>query len=78
MMGCQNLYVVTDHSVLVTVLGDLSLADVDNPRLARIKEKMLWWQFKILHTLGKKQLLMHCRGGENILQPLQTVSDCDQ
>jgi phage gp16-like protein len=33
-----------------------SLADVENPRLARIKERTLWWQFKILHTPGKKQL----------------------
>jgi hypothetical protein len=38
-MGCKNLYVVTDHSALVTVLGDQSMADVKNPRLARIKEK---------------------------------------
>jgi hypothetical protein len=40
----------------VFVLGDQSLADVENPRLARIKEKMLWWQFTIVHTPGKLQL----------------------
>ena len=55
-MGCKKLYVATDHSALVAVLGDQSMADVENPRLARIKEKTLWWQFKILHTPGKKQL----------------------
>ena len=55
-MGCSNLYVATDHASLVNVLGDQSLADVENPRLARIKEKTLWWQFKILHTPGKLQL----------------------
>ena len=32
------------------------MADVENPRLARIKEKTLWWQFKIIHTPGKLQL----------------------
>jgi hypothetical protein len=32
------------------------MADVENSRLARIKEKTLWWQFKILHTPGKKQV----------------------
>ena len=46
----------TDHSTLVTVLGDQSMAEVENPRLARIKGKTLWWQFKILHTPRKKQL----------------------
>ena len=40
-MGCRNLYVATDHSLLVPVLGDQSLADVENPRLARIKERSL-------------------------------------
>ena len=42
--------------MLVTVLGDQSMANVDNPRLAKIKEKTLWWQFKILQTPGKTQL----------------------
>ena len=56
-MGCKNLYMATDHSTLVNVLGDQSMADVENPRLARIKENKLWWQFKIFHTPGKKQLV---------------------
>ena len=55
-MGCKNLYLAMDHSALVTVLGDHTMADVKNHRLARIKEKTLWWHFKILHTVGKKQL----------------------
>ena len=55
-MGCKQLYVATDHKPLVAVLGDQSLADVQNPRLARIKEKTLWWQFNILHTPGKLSL----------------------
>ena len=46
----------TDHDSLVTVLGDQSLTDAENPRLARIKERILWWQFKIIHTPGKLQL----------------------
>ena len=68
-MGCKNLYVATDHSALVTVLWDQSMADMENPRIARIKKKTLWWQFKILHTPGKKQLAqVHCHGGVNLLQ----------
>ena len=55
-MGCKQLYVATDHKPLVSVLGDQSLADVQNPRLARIKEKTLWWQFTIVHTPGKLQM----------------------
>jgi hypothetical protein len=55
-MGCKQLYVATDHKSLVCVLGDQSLTDVENPRLARIKERKLWWQFTIVHTPGKLQL----------------------
>jgi hypothetical protein len=55
-MGCKQLYVATDHKSLVCVLGDQSLAVVENPRLARIKEKTLWWKFTIVHTPGKLQL----------------------
>ena len=55
-MGCTQLFVATDHKPLVSILGDQSLADVQNPRLARIKEKTLWWQFTIIHTPGKLQL----------------------
>ena len=40
-MGCQNFHVATDHASIVKVLGDQSLADVDDPRLARIKERTL-------------------------------------
>ena len=35
------------------------MADVDNPRLARIKERTLWWQFKIILTPGKLQLVAY-------------------
>ena len=40
---------------LVTSLGDKSLADEENPRLARIKTRTLWWDFKIIHVPGKLQ-----------------------
>ena len=54
-MGCKQLYAATGHKSLVCLLGDQSLADVENP-LARIKERTLWWQFTIVHTPGKLQL----------------------
>ena len=55
-LGCKDLWVATDHSSLVSILGNQSLADVENPRLAKIKERTLWWNFKMVYTPGKKQL----------------------
>ena len=55
-LGCRDLYVATDHSSLVDILGHQSLPDDDNPRLAKIKERTLWWRFNMIHTPGEKQL----------------------
>ena len=67
----------TKYYTLVTVLGDQFMAEVENPRLARIKEKMLWWQFKILHTPRKKQLAADAlsRKISNILMAKQDCCD---
>ena len=82
MLGCKDLYVATDHSSLVSILGNQSLADVQNPRLARIKERTLWWQFRIIHTPGKKQLAADAisrRSRRNELPTsLHTVSVTDE
>ena len=40
-LGCKDLWVATDHSSLVSILGNQSLADIENPKLAKIKERTL-------------------------------------
>ena len=52
-MGCRDLIVITDHEPLVSVLGDRELADITNPRLAKLKEKTLRYRFSIQHNPGK-------------------------
>ena len=52
-MGCPNLIMVTDHKLLVAILGDKELGDVMNMQLFRLKECMALWQFDIAHLLGK-------------------------
>ena len=37
-LGCTNLYVATDHLPLVGTFDKKNLADIDNKRLARLKE----------------------------------------
>lgn len=51
-LGCPDLLVAVDHKPLVKILGDRSLADIDNPRLLRLKEKSLRYQFRIKHVPG--------------------------
>ena len=55
-LGCPNLIVATDHLPLLGLLNDKELADVHNPRLLNLKEKTLWFRFKVIHVSGG----MHC------------------
>ena len=51
--GCKNLVVATDHKPLTKLLGNRSLDEIQNPRLLRLKEKTMRWQYEIIHVPGK-------------------------
>jgi hypothetical protein len=52
-LGCNRLTVATDHKPLLGVLGDKKLEDIENPRLLKLKEKTLAWNFTMVHVRGK-------------------------
>ena len=55
-VGCpERIIVATDHQPLVSILGDRDLSKIMNPRLFRIKEKALRYNFMIQHCPGKWQ-----------------------
>ena len=54
-LGCKKLFIATDHQPLTTTLGPQALADVENKRLAKIKEKTMWWRFEMLYNPGRTQ-----------------------
>ena len=51
--GCRNLVLTTDHKPLVKILGDRALDEIHNPRLFRLKQRTLMWQYRIVHVPGK-------------------------
>ena len=53
-MGCPNLIVAVDHKPLIRILDDRPLESIENPRLLRLKEKMLPYSFRIMHIPGKQ------------------------
>ena len=53
-LGCPDLTIATDHKPLLKVLGDRSLADMQNRRLQNLKEKTLSYKFNVVHVPGKK------------------------
>ena len=54
-MGCKELYMATDHKPLLGILCDRALDTLDNPRLVALKERTLWWRFKLVYVEGTKQ-----------------------
>ena len=55
-LGYPTLCIATDHKPLLGILGDRALDTIDNPRLVRIKQRTLHWNYELIHVLGKLQV----------------------
>ena len=53
-LGARDLWVATDHKPLLGVLNDKALEGIENPRLLRLKEKTLVFNFRTVHVEGLK------------------------
>jgi len=51
--SCNNLLIITDHKPLTKLFGERTFDEITNPRLLRIKQRALLWQFTIQHMPGK-------------------------
>ena len=51
--GCKNLIIATDHKPLLGILNDRPFTDVKNPRILRLKEHTLQFDFVMKYTKGK-------------------------
>ena len=54
--GLPSFDVVTDHRPLIPILNQKSLAEIENPRLQRLREKLLPYNFSAVWKSGKT----HC------------------
>ena len=51
--GCPNLIISTDHKPLLGILNDKPLEDIKNPRILRLKEQTLHFNFTMKYNQGK-------------------------
>ena len=56
-LGCPKLVIAVDHKPLINILNDRALESIDNPRVLRLKEKTLRYNFQIVYVPGKKNCL---------------------
>ena len=66
-LGCPKLTVVTDHKPLLGIFNRRELGSIKNPRIRRIKENTLDYQFDIKHCPGKP----HCSNDALSRHPIQ-------
>ena len=56
-MGNPNLIIAVDHQPLTKIFNDRPLETITNPRVLRLKEKTLVYQFNIIHMPGKSKTM---------------------
>ena len=72
-LGCPHLFVGTDHKPLLGLLSlETPLEKIDNPRLVRLKEKTLGWNFQTIYVPGKQL------GGTDALSRYGVRHDCEK
>ena len=52
LIGDPDFFLAVDHKPLLKILGDRRLADIDNPRLFKFKERTLPFSYTIVHIPG--------------------------
>ena len=56
-LGCRDLTLAVDHRPLTGILNDRSLDSIENPRLLKLKEKTLPFDFKIVYVPGSSDAI---------------------
>ena len=51
--GCPNIIISTDHKPLLGILNDKPMEDIKNPRILRLKEQTLQFNFTMKYNQGK-------------------------
>lgn len=78
LLGCPNLFIVTDHRPLVGLFKDRALGDITNPRLFRLKEKTLQFRFTIKYLPGKKNSAADALSRFPSIKARPEAEDCEQ
>ena len=73
-LGCPRLFIATDHKPLLSILNDRALDTIVNPRLIRLKERTLSWQFELVYVPGTKQAAADALSRRKILAGLSCLS----
>ena len=52
-LGCKSLTIATDHKPLLGIFGNKDITKIMNPRILKLKEKTLKYDFEVKYNPGK-------------------------
>ena len=67
--GCPMYTLLTDHKPLIPILNSRSICDIDSPRLLRLREKLLMYQFTTEWRSGCKHSIPDALSRAPVEQP---------
>ena len=73
LLGCKSFILGVDHKPLLGILNDKEMDQIDNRRLARLKEKTLKFNFTMVHIPGR----LHKTADATSRQPVSEPKDDD-
>ena len=75
--GLQNFQIITDHSLLVSILNSHRLDKIDNPRLQHLWTKLMACSFTAIWCKGSSNMAL---SWHPILEPMQEdgLAECDE
>lgn len=78
LQGLHRYEVVVDHKPLLPILNDYTLADIQNPRLQRLKEKLAGYVFLATWQPGKDHVVPDALSRSPVERPSQEDFDLEK
>ena len=78
--GLHNFQIVADHSPLVPILNSHCLDEIDNPRLQRLRTKLMAYSFTAIWCKGSNNTAPDALSRHPTLEPTQedALAECDE
>ena len=78
--GLQNFQVFTDHNPLVPILSNHRLDEIDNPRLQRLRARLIAYNFTAVWCKGSTNAAPDALSRYPIKEPTQddAIAECEE
>ena len=83
-LGCRSLILATNHNPLAGILNECRLDPIENPRMLKLKEKTLAFEFSIVYVKGGSNAIktadalsrhaVHCKEDNRHFDAKETVA----